>query len=292
MNCLFAFVLNTVRWRILVMPILCLFMPQHAGAALSHLHMGSDVTVHYVRLTGYGGDNDANRKQLLADHYACTEHNKFLKKPSAPLSAAAVPAIPQPFDIEVYYSANRILTLVQGKLYYIDDENCKLEAKPHHHIRVNSYAGECNTDLVMKVARGQCDDNAHLHAPVPPPQYSIATERPAMDMTGLPSAISTPVQAQLNALATYAGTKTILGMKCSISQAKSLDHEACIAHPPSSFVIPAGSINGPIPGLLLELKDRAMTLEAQELGLEKRVSQSLFAVPKGVKVIQLFGAKP
>ena len=76
--------------------------------------------------------------------------------------------------------------------------------------------------------------------------------------------------------------KTIAGFRCQVR--RTTDTDKCVSNPPSPFPIPVSYLNLAIPGLLLEAKSPLLTLEAQEVQMSIGVSQSMFMLPKGLKV--------
>jgi hypothetical protein len=267
---------------------------QHASAAWHEQFPGRGVQTHYVRLTGYGGDNAVNRNDLLIAHTGCAERNRFLRKPVEPLSPDDIPAIPRPIDVEIYYTANRTLTVTHGQTYRIEFDTCALTIFEHHMLRLVSGIGRCDIDLLKKEARGECDTDSHRRAPAL--VRGVASQPSAIDVSKLPPHLRAQIQARLDQLnqvpkatsntnpSTTRNTKTIAGHECEIVRLTVNSGEKCIANPSSSFVIPASPFNAISPGLLLETKNYLMTLLAQQVSLHMEVPEAVFNVPQGVTI--------
>ena len=109
------------------MMLICLtVIVKETQAALYEDHQGKDLIVHYVHLTGYGGDNDVNRRNLLLDYQGCVDVHKAFGNPFNPLPPSGIPPIVEAFDIEIYYSSNRVFIVSHSTANLIDFDACAL----------------------------------------------------------------------------------------------------------------------------------------------------------------------
>lgn len=292
-----------------IAPVMAAFLltaSHNAEPAWHDSHPGSGVAVHYVRLTGYGGDNEVNRKNLIETHKACADTQAAFGKLAKALPPEGVPAVISTQEIEIYYASNRTLTIKQGTLYDIDRGNCALIAIPHRILELRSAAGRCDIDLIKKEARGQCDAAAHERAAASSMTYAPSGKAPAVDLSKVPPQMRAQVEAQLERLkqmpraqqdaptAGIAATgqrKTLANTPCEVHRHEALQSMLCIATPAPSperplnpYPIPAAPLNGGIPGLLMAAKTPALTLQAQQVLLNLSVPRDLFAIPADVKI--------
>lgn len=295
MKSLLVLRINIKHLLALILAIVLLITHQDSQAAWSDQHLGQDLVVHYVYLTGYGGSGDraAKRKALLSEHKSCTEFLTALGKPAKPLPAEGVPNDVDDQEMEIYSSANRVLVLTQGHLHSISRDDCSLKAIPNHFFKLYSALGKCEVDLIRKEAIGKCNSQEHERAPASQMVNTLA--RPNIDLSKLPP----QVRAQLkrlkqpqggldSALTANGAHKSIAGYPCQSYRSDLVRMEVCVAMPTgasaSPFPIPASPFNGDIPGLLLETKSPFMTLHAEQVRMNLPVPNSLFAIPKGVKI--------
>lgn len=259
--------------RVAIRFSLALLWASSACVVIAALHdqvPGSDVPVHYVHLTGHGGDNEINLKNLKETYQACVTTHMALSKPYQPQRADAMPPIVAVIDAEIYYAANRTLTVQHGVLHSINPENCGVEATHHHVTRLQSSIGRCDMDMVKKETKGICDADAHAKAP-----YRVVS-RP-----GLPDAAGE--------------TQLVLNTRCQMHRNPLVAAELCVANPASGqdlspYPIPASHLNAGIPGVLMEVKSPALTLTAQQIHWNMAVSAKLFGVPADVTVRPSFRA--
>ena len=285
-------------WILVVLALVA----QDTHAAWHDDHPGDDLVVHYVYLTGYDGNNDVNRRNLLIEYQACIDRHAAFGQASNPLPPGGIPSVVVTEDIELYYSSNRVLRVSQSKIYFIDQAACDLTAKSKRMLELNSVIGRCNIDLNTKKAIGACDEKAQEQAPNSTLAKIAPAKMPPIDLDKLPPKVRAQVAAQLDrlnrlpqgpaglygaALLPTGGYKTIAKYKCASYRADALHTELCIAHPKSDFPIPASLMNGGIPGLLLDVDTPAMTLHAQEVKMDMAVSKSIFAIPAGIKVTNI-----
>lgn len=277
-------------------------MQQVAQASWYDEHPGSDLTVHFVHLTGFGGDNALNRRNLSIEYLACVDRHEAFGKPTNPLPPGGIPPVITSQDIEIYYSPNRVLSVKQSTVYVIDQTACELQAKSKRMLLLNSAIGQCDINLNTKEAVGVCDESAHEHAPNSTLAKLAPTKAPVVDLSKLPPQIRAQVAAQINQLkqlpqgpggangtsllskGTY---KNIANFRCETYRANALKSELCIAHPKSLFPIPAAPLNGGIPGLLLEVDNPALTLHAKEVKMDIAVSKYIFSIPKDIKITNI-----
>ncbi|MGH8806355.1 MAG: hypothetical protein ACREX0_00580 [Noviherbaspirillum sp.] len=268
---------------------------QEVQAAFHEAFPSGDVEVHYVHLTGHGGDNETERNVLKREHGACVERNRIFGKAAKPLADEEIPAVPHQHDVEIYYARNRTLLAARQKVHRIERETCALAVFEYHNLRLSSGAGRCDIDLLKREARGQCDGAMHRRAPAAS-SSSSATESQlrAIDMKKVPPHMRETVQAAIDRLkdgadsapkngARKSATETIAGVECEVSRYVAVYAEKCIANPKSNFVIPASPFNAERPGLLLEMKSAAMSLRAEQVTLHIRVSDDIFVPPAGMK---------
>ncbi len=282
-------------WILVVLALVA----QDTHAAWHDDHPGDDLAVHYVHLTGYDGNNDVNRRNLLIEYHACVGRHAAFGQPSNPLPASGIPPVIVTEDIELYYSPNRVLRVSQSKIYFIDQAACDLTSKSKRMLELNSVIGRCNIDLNTRKAIGACDEKAQEQAPNSTLAKIAPAKMPPIDLDKLSPQVRAQVAAQLQrlnklpqgpaglygaALLPTGRYKTIANYKCTSYRADAWPAELCIAHPKSNFPIPASPMNGGIPGLLLDVDTPAMTLHAQEVRMDMAVSKAIFAIPSGVKV--------
>lgn len=261
---------------------------------------GTDVLAHYVKLKGHGLDNDRQLASLMDEYAACAKANELAGKPVQP-----PPKLPEerlPVEHEIYYSANRTLSVKRGVLYVIDRDTCALATRKHHIHVLRSSAGKCDIDLVRNEARGECDSAAHARAPA---SRTAAAKVPAVDMEKVPPHLRARVEEQLKQMkaaqpagsgaagqAQRAGSKTVAGHQCTVYRLESVQAEKCVAHPPSPFVIPAAPYNEGLPGILLQVRQPAViALDAERVTLNLKVSEQLFSVPRGARIFSAGGSK-
>ena len=261
-----------MRWAAMLNVVVMTIGAQTVHATQQDARQAPELAVHLVHLTGYGGDNTANHNAVIAEYKACAERNAVLKKKTIPLPPDGVPEIPRPIEDDIYYGANRTLTVKQGKLYAIDFDTCELAAHPHHVNELRSDVGVCSIDMIKKEARGQCDDKTYDSGP--------ATSIGHMDRSK-----KLPQGSNGFGLSATGASKTIANHKCEIYREDKLDIEVCIANPKSAFVIPAAGFNATIPGLLLETKTKALTMQANMVNMDLTVSSDFFLVPKDIKIL-------
>ena len=82
--------------------VVTLFATQAALADWHDQQPGSGVAAHYVRLSGFGGDNEVNSRNLLVTYKACAETQAAFGRPFESLPAQGLPAIVSTHDIEIY----------------------------------------------------------------------------------------------------------------------------------------------------------------------------------------------
>ncbi len=287
--------------------VLTLVMPHAAHASLASQDTRG-IPVHYVRLTGYGGDNDVNRNNLIVAHQACVRTQTAFGKPAKTLAPGEIPAVISTQEVEIYYAANRTLTVKQGILHDIDRDTCALVAIPHRTAELQSSAGRCDIDLIKKTARGQCDASLHERAAVHP----AGIRPPKVDLEKVPLSMRAQVQAQVERLEQLgrakpdtsgpaqsdAQRKTVAGLPCEVYRNEAMHAIWCIARPAASparplvpYPIPAAPLNSGISGVLLEARSPALTLQAQQIRLNTSVSVDLFAIPPDVRVNTVSGGR-
>lgn len=280
---------RTYPWSAVLMFGLVLSAAAHAAPVSRDAYPGS-VLVHYVKLTGHGGDNDEQRRALLLEYEGCVGRNKVLGRAVQPLQADQIPAVRLPVEHEIYYSANRTLSVKRGVLYIIDQANCALRTREHHMQILRSSIGKCDIDVIRNEARGRCDSAAHARASAS--DSASAADASAVDMGKVPSYLRAQVETQIKQTRQQlqrSGTKTVAGHQCTVYRLESGHSEKCVANPPSPFAIPAAPFNEGLPGILLAVTQPAMTLEAQQVTLNLRVSENLFTVPAGAKIYSAAG---
>ena len=296
MDCCSFFMGHVKLCMVAMMLIGLTVIVKNTQAAWYEDHQGKDLIVHYVHLTGHGGDNDVNRRNLLIDYQACVDRHAAFGQAYNPLPASGVPSVVVSEDIELYYSSNRVLRVSRSNIYFIDQTACDLASKLKHMLELNSVIGSCKVDLNARKAIGACDEKAQEQAPDSTQAKIAPAKMPPVDLSKLPPSARVQVAAQLDRINKLphgpggggallpAGSKAIENYACTIYRASALKTEVCIAHPKSSFPIPASLMNGGIPGLLLEVNSPALTLQAQEVKMEVPVAKSIFAIPSGIKV--------
>lgn len=265
-------------------------------------HLGQDVVVHYVRLTGSASDSKVERGNLQITYDACSSRNAGLGHPVTPLPDGGIPEVPSPIEVQIYYSANRTVAVSEGKIHDINFDTCALEASPRHNLTLRSAAGECKADLIKASAYGTCDERAHRDAPAATAQQPGLPALPKLDTRRMTPQLRAQFEAaearvsmyqpRASSLPPTGETRQVAGEHCAVYRLDGLFNEKCIARPGSRFFIPASSLNGAIPGLLLQIKSRMLNVTAQQVTMDMKVSQSLFAVPPGVRIRPGSGGKP
>ena len=271
--------------------LFAMLVAQQAPAALYSEHLGSDVQIHFVHLTGYGDSevgNEAAYQLLVKTHQGCITFHQHNGLPYTNLPTLGIPKIVKPEDLEIYYSSNRTLTVMRRANHVIDPVTCGLKVHHVHRMELRSKIGRCTIDMLRKSAVGVCDDQAHARAAnstlsgIPPDTLSVE------ELNKAPAKLRADIIAKFkqtkNTSMVLVGTKKILGYLCEIRRTEALSTESCVSNPPSSFLIPASFYNGGIPGLLLELNNLGHTLLAQEVKTALGVSKSIFEIPKGFEL--------
>jgi hypothetical protein len=256
-------------------------------------HRGQDVVVHYVHLTGHLFDNDAQRGFLQIDYDRCVTQHRMTGRPFKPLPPGGLPEVPFPEDHEIYYGENRSVVISSGKTHSIDSVDCSLKLTPNKYMTMPVGSGECSVNLLENTASGICkerkpgaNDNAISDRPSSSPRFmgDLSAVPPARQAEIL--AWAERIAARPRAPSTEQSTgeyRSVAGYRCAVYGEVKLV-ERCIARPKSDFVFPPNSANAFIPGLLLQIRSPGMTMDAQEVTLNMKVSQSLFEIPAGVKV--------
>ena len=269
----------------------------HSALASSDEHHDNTFMAHQVHLSGYAGDNTANRNALLSKYKACMDRNAISQKKTSLLPQDGVPEIPQSIEDDIYYSANRTLTVKQGKTYDIDFDTCELVTHLHHVNELRSVAGICSIDMIKKEARGQCDRPAQESVSASGMVPATIKKTPTFDLDKVPPELQATLLAQMERLKTLPKTshgiglpvtgesKIIANYECEIYRNSQLDIEVCVAHPKGSFVIPAAGLNATVPGLLLKTKSKALTMQANKVNMDIAVPQDIFFVPADIKIL-------
>lgn len=104
---------------------------------------GSGVLAHYVHLTGYGGGNEVNLKNLKKTCQTCITTHMAKSRPYQALRADGMPRIVAVIEEEIYYATNRTLSVQYGVLHRINPDNCALEATPHRVVSLQLSIGRC-----------------------------------------------------------------------------------------------------------------------------------------------------
>lgn len=290
--------------------LLALLLTPLAHGAAHDQWPGSNLPVHYVELRGHGGDNDVNRENMLAAYHGCVSIQTAFSRPYQPLPTSGIPPVVIDITIEIYYAANRTLTIQHGTLYDINPLTCAVEAIPHHTSTLDSSIGYCRIDWLTKTAIEMCDTKAHERAPLrlPPPPAEVTV--PIVDMNKVPPAMRAQLEAHLNRLrqvlpATAPGgsdlkreIRLIADTNCQRYVHRVARTEFCMAtSPPSVDQALRPSSYSPAPlggghlGVLMELKSPALTLKALQVQWSMTVSAEMFQLPPGVKVRSATGAQ-
>lgn len=239
-------------------------------------HSGSGIAVHYVRLTGYGGDNDVNRRNLVLTQRACVDNHARSGKPFVSVPPSAIPAIVQVHEVEIYYAAQRTVTIQHMTLNDIDFDTCGLLAIVNRVMKITSVAGKCDIDLIRNVALGMCGGSLSI-----PGWPSVLPRR-------IPAS---PVGSEY---------RTIAGTTCRVRVSAMLANwQTCLATAESNpaqqfdpYPVAIAPLNGGEPGLLLETRTPVLTLQAQEVRLNLSVAPALFEIPAGARINPGEGARP
>lgn len=292
-----------------ILMVVMLVATQSALSAWHDQQPGAGVAVHYVHLSGWGGDNEVNRRNLLISYKACTETQAAFGRPYEALPAQGLPATVSTQDIEIYYSTNRTLTIKQGILHSIKSTTCALVATPHRIVELRSSAGRCDMDLLKSEAVGNCDAMAHAQAAAWTGARQAVTSVSGIDMNKVPPQMRAQVQVQLDRMAKRDApasidgsiepieTREVANIVCTVHRNRAVMSELCVANPmPTAlnlftpYPIPPAPLNGGIPGILIAAKTPALTLVAQEVRWNISVSPSLFNIPRNVRVRTMQGS--
>jgi hypothetical protein len=272
---------------------------------------GGGVEVHYVRLAGYGGNNEVNLQNLVAMHEACVRRNRDMGRPVIVQDSASYPELVTAIDLEIYYSSNRTLDVFQSLHYSVDMVSCALEATAAKKLTLRSGAGKCDADLIKKLATGDCDTQAHARALAW--KGAKAQSLPSIDLEKVPAHLRAQVLASYQhlqrsnpqglqateQLLAANEEKIMLDVRCQVYRHSQLSHEVCIAQPNlnsqqglNPYPIPASPFNAAIPGVLMYSKSAALNITAQHVRWNLSVSPNVFNLPAGTQLRSLPGPKP
>lgn len=271
--------------------------------------LGNGVKLHHVALTGHGGDNDVNRKNLQDTYDACLKNGQL--NGIATKSNESIPAIASKISVEVYYTENRTLEILDALTHSINVWDCGVVPFPKKIWTLRSSAGICRADLTKKVAEGMCDFQTHQRA-IGTGMRAAGQGRPSIDLSKVPPQVRQQVETAMKAnggllapdgaLAGFVNTMqttSIAGMSCQIYQHSLLKQEQCMAalEPTDSSqlnpkTVAVWGLNSTLNGILLQVKSPALTLQAQSVALNLAVTPKFFELPAGVKVVSTQGAKP
>lgn len=283
-----------------------------ASAVLAASHddfLGDGVKLHHVALTGHGGDNDINRKNLQATYDACLKQGQLMGR--ATKSNESIPAIASKISVELYYTENRALEILDTLNHSINVLDCGVEPFPKKTWTLRSSAGICRVDLIKKIAEGMCDIQSHQRASGAGARVANAG-LPTIDLSNIPPLARQQIEAAMKAnagllAAGYSSpgfvntmqTISVAGMPCQIYLNSSLKQEQCMAALESTAssqfnpkTVATWGLNGGLKGILLQLKSPALTLQAQKIDLNLAVTPKFFDLPAGVKVTSIQGVKP
>lgn len=259
----------------------------------------SQIEVHYVRLTGVGGENDRMRSALQDHQRACIDLKRSLGQP-APVLGEGVPQDVTPVAVQIYDAANRTMEVIDTLHHRLSPMTCDVQVTKNRTLVFLSAAGRCEVDTANSVARGMCDMAAHERAPRP----DQATRRaPDMEWGKVPAEVRRQLQMQSDAtkptvLGVPGGLKktgehrVVAGETCEVFQAVAPPLSYCMARPqrdsagrfPQPAQLPGSGLGGGISGVLLEARNDILPLLAQELRWAQRVNADMFALPPGVVV--------
>jgi hypothetical protein len=237
-----------------------------------------DLRVHYVRLKGRKGDLAlAVHEKNLAEsmQQQCVPNQTF---PERILNrderfVDRFPEFASYFDIEIYYAANRTLTVTQRTDYGHDLRTCAVIESKSTTLKFSSAAGICDVNMKAKTARRNCDMQEHISAPLPLVLRGLVHRaEPKRPLITREFASTQCIQYHLALLPPYG------------------DFEVCVAQPPRNGpgpnpVAPEGT-HFAVPGVLLQAKG-AIDMQADEVRWNLLVSSSLFSLPPGFDVRSL-----
>ena len=287
-----------------------LFWVASAVHAASHDDfLGDGVRFNYVALAGYGGNNDVNRKNLQDTYDACFKQGQLAGR-SVKLNELT-PDIASKISVEIYYTENRTLEILETLNHSINVLDCGVEPFPKKIWTLRSSAGICRADLTKKIAEGMCDFQSHQRA-TGTGSRTANQASPSIDLSKIPPHARPQVEAAMKAnagslAAGYASvgfvntmqTNSVAGMPCQIYLNSSLKQEQCMAalEPTASpqfnpKTVVTWGLNGGLRGVLLQLKSPALTLQAQNVSFNLAVTPSFFDLPAGVKVTSTPRVKP
>lgn len=289
--------------------IALLWAASAAHAASHDDFRGDGATLHHVALTGYGGDNDVNRKNLQDTYDTCLKQGQLTGR--ATKSNESIPAIASQISVELYYSENRTLEILDTLNHSINVLDCGIEPFAKKIWTLRSSAGICRADLTKKIAEGMCDFQTHQRA-IGTGSRATGQRLPSIDLSKLPPHARQQVETAMRAnagLSTPDGalagfvntmqTTNVAGMPCQIYHHSSLKQEQCMAtlEPTASpqlnpKTVAIWGLNGTLNGILLRLKSPALTLQAKSVALNLAVTPKFFDLPAGVKVASIQGTKP
>ncbi len=242
---------------------------QPIGALATEAASGR-LSAHHVHLLGSRGDNEVNKRDLLARYEACIVKGRLLGLAVEPLPAGGIPSIVSSEELDIYYARNRTLTITQGSLHSIG-YHCELTHLRHHMWLLRSGIGQCDVNLIERVGRNVCDGALHRAA---------APRRPGPAAS---KGLSPSAEANQRIIAATPCTVQVV----ATSEAGPL--ELCVAdlrpapaRPIDPFPIPPAWLNSGLPGLLLSIRGPLMSVDADAVELNIQVDESMFDIPAGV----------
>lgn len=298
------FFCSIAEWRIALVFASCLWPGffNNAQAAWHENYPQSGTMAHYVRLTGYGGDNAVNQQNLVISRNACVTRNTALGRPVAPFPSEA-PSVIQQHAIEMYYTAQRVLIVKQGTLYTVNEEDCSLKEIPHHLLELRWEKGLCVVDLLKKQKRGICEGGVLGAA-------GLNQKALQVDLSKLPPELRKRAEAGLallnqNNASTRSsplpglkviGKKVLLSVPCSIYRNELANATFCVVTPEDSPSLKAhpvrdAPLNTGVPGILMEMNSVPLNLEPKKVRLNLPVSPDMFSIPNDLGLLPAGGAK-
>lgn len=236
-----------------------------ALAAWHDDHPGSGVAAHYVHLTGYQTDQETARRNLLISQEACVNTKHIFGQQAQLLSPETLPRILNDSDIEIYYSAERSLTVFRPRLHTVDPADCSWKVVTNHVNTITLADGACVIEVPLNIAKGACNG-------------------PLWPGVGQPSDLRPNGPLEMSSVA---------GMPCRVHREVTLSSESCLVEldslkgvTPAPAKVRRATINGGRPGLLVRIHSIVSMIDADEVRLNLSVSPSLFALPPpGVKLM-------
>lgn len=226
---------------------------------------GSGEIAHFVHL--HGGHNIlSSRDKLIKSIQECKPWDPDAPKPPVAELIAQVPDNPISSDTYIYSAKERSLTVAHHNYVLLMPNDCTLLRKQETKHTITSHRGRCNLKHKRKVAAGRgCDPKT--------PRVNFL-----------------PDKGHFKSI----GKKTVLGHQCDLyfmgkpGRPSWTDTLVCQSHE-GSFDGFTSTRSVPLKrGLPLSLTSEKQYSTARAIQFDMPVSESLFEIPKGYKILQRY----